>query len=64
MERIIIESPFRGINQSEQLLFVSYLGKCIRDSIDRGECPFASHRMYPGALDDGSPAERALGIHL
>jgi hypothetical protein len=35
---------------------------CIRDSIDRGESPYASHRIIPGALDDSVPEERDKGI--
>lgn len=34
----------------------------MRDSLKRGEAPFASHRLYPGILDDDVPAERRLGI--
>lgn len=34
----------------------------MRDCFIRGEAPFASHLLYPGALDDADPSERALGI--
>lgn len=40
----------------------AYLRACLRDSIFRGEVPFASHGLYPGALDDTDPFERKLGI--
>lgn len=39
-----------------------YLDACLRDSLRRGEAPFASHRMYTSALDDSKPEERELGI--
>lgn len=36
----------------------------MRDSLMRGESPFASHLLYTqlGVLDDGDPDERTLGI--
>lgn len=36
----------------------------MRDCLDRGEAPFASHGLYtqPGVLDDWDPAEREKGI--
>jgi hypothetical protein len=62
MKRVIIESPYRGANQAERLRNVSYLKRCIRDCIMRGESPYASHGMLPGALDEDKPEERLLGI--
>lgn len=62
MKRVIIESPYAGdIERNRQ-----YLTRCIRDSIDRGEAPFASHGFYtlPGILDDSNPLERELGIAM
>jgi hypothetical protein len=58
MRPIIIESPFRGNTVSN----LHYLNQAVRDSLKRGEAPFASHRIYPHALDDEVEAERALGI--
>lgn len=55
---IIIESPYAGSIETN----LAYLRRCIRDSLLRGEAPFASHQMYPGALDDGIPEERLKGI--
>jgi hypothetical protein len=37
----------------------AYLAECLRDSLLRGEAPFASHAIYTQALDD---TERELGI--
>ena len=52
-----LESPYRGVPRAQE-----YLHACIRDCIDRGETPYASHAIIPGALDDADPHERALGI--
>jgi hypothetical protein len=62
MRLVIIESPFRGRDEAQALLFREYADRCIRDSIERGESPYASHRIIPGALDDSIPAERDKGI--
>lgn len=59
-QRVIIESPFSG----DILENLRYLDECILDSINRGEAPFASHKMYPGALRESIPGERLLGIEL
>lgn len=65
MRRVIIESPYAGnveLNQAQRFLELRYLRACIRDSLLRGEAPFASHAIYtqPGVLDD--PEQRRLGI--
>lgn len=57
---VIIESPYAG--QVERNM--GYLADALRDSIDRGEAPFASHGLYTMALDDNKPTERELGIKL
>jgi hypothetical protein len=56
MRLVILESPFAGDFRRNE----DYLTRCIRDSVLRGEAPFASHRMYPGALSEAT--ERDLGI--
>ncbi len=58
MKLVILESPFEG-GKAENLV---YLTRCIADCIRRGESPYASHKMLPGALDDLRPDERELGI--
>ena len=58
MRKVIIESPYAGdVDRNEK-----YLDRCIKDSLDRGEAPFASHKMYTNALDDNIPNERLSGI--
>jgi hypothetical protein len=57
---VIIESPYAGEVEAN----VAYARRAMRDSLDRGEYPIASHLLYtqPGILDDAIPEERALGI--
>jgi hypothetical protein len=62
MRLIIIESPYRAATAKEKYENLRYLEACIADSIHRGESPYASHRMIPGALNDLIPEERDLGI--
>ena len=59
---VIIESPFAGEVEEN----IKYARQCLRDSILRGEVPFASHLLYTqeGVLDDDDPYERELGINL
>lgn len=58
--RVIIESPYAG----DVLLNMAYLRACMRDSLLRGEAPYASHGLYtqPGVLVDDVPSDRELGI--
>ena len=58
MQRVIIESPYAGDIKRN----LKYLQRCIKDCLDRGEAPFASHLMYTGCLDDTNPDERELGL--
>jgi len=57
---VMIESPLRG----DYELNIAYARACMRDSIARGEAPFAMHLLYAqdGVLDDRIPEERAKGI--
>lgn len=58
MTPVLIESPFAGNVERNR----RYLRHAMRDSLTRGEACFASHALYPGALDDDVPDERDLGI--
>lgn len=57
--RVIVESPFAGGFSN-----VRYSRRCLRDCLDRGESPFASHLLYTQkeVLDDKIPDERRKGI--
>lgn len=60
MRLIIIESPYAGDVERN----VEYARRCVRDSLQRGEAPIASHLLYTqrGILNDAIPDERQLGI--
>ena len=58
MRRVIIESPYGGDVERN----VRYARAAVRDSLARGEAPYASHLFYPQVLDDTDPKERELGI--
>lgn len=62
--RVVIESPYAGDTEEAIERNVTYLRRCLRDSLQRGEAPFASHGLYTqrGVLNDRDRSERALGI--
>ena len=58
MKRVIIESPYAGDIDNN----VSYARLCLKDSLMRGEAPFASHLLHTQVLDDTIKEEREMGI--
>lgn len=64
MNRVVIESPYASDTIQGRKDNITYLRRCLRDSLMRGEAPFASHAIYTqyGVLDDEFADERALGI--
>lgn len=68
MKRVVIESPYSsGTVVSIPAVVarnVRYLRACMRDSVLRGESPYASHGLLTqeGVLDDTIPEERTRGI--
>jgi len=59
---VIIESPYATQAASTQAEHLVYLRRCLRDSYDAGEHPFASHALYPFFLSDSDRQERHDGI--
>lgn len=57
---VIIESPYAGDIEAN----TAYARAAMRDSLERGEYPIASHLLYPqpGILDEDKPEEREWGI--
>ena len=53
-----IESPLAG----DRVRNVAYALAALRDSIDRGEAPFAGHLLYTHILDDALPEQREIGM--
>jgi len=65
---VVLESPYAGrehpsarLVKMDAWLNRSYLRDCMRDSLARGEAPFASHMMYVKVLKDSVETERRLG---
>jgi hypothetical protein len=61
---VVIESPYGDDDPIEVLMNQVYLRACLRDSLARGEAPFASHGLYAlrGVLDDNDPEQRGRGM--
>lgn len=61
MKLVIIESPYAGDVEAN----LTYARRAMRDCIERGEAPYASHLLYtqPGVLDDTIPYQRRVGIN-
>jgi hypothetical protein len=57
---VVIESPFAG----DIDMNINYARACMRDSLNRGEAPYAMHLLYTqeGILSDDIPEERNWGI--
>lgn len=60
MKLVVIESPLAGDVERNR----RYAKAAMRDSLARGEAPYASHLLYDqrGILDDLIPAEREQGM--
>jgi hypothetical protein len=78
MRRVAIESPCKGrvprfiprlfaplVERVGRQINHIYAVRCMRDALQRGEAPYASHVLFDGAgvLDDSDPVQRALGIN-
>lgn len=65
---VILESPFAGVGDTPYRKMISHQGNllyaraALADSLSHGEAPFASHLLYPQALDDSDPKQRKTGI--
>lgn len=61
---VVVESPYRAEDLQELEANDAYALDAMRDCIDRGEVPFASHQLYPAVLDEWDAAGRELGLYL
>ncbi|MDN5819127.1 MAG: hypothetical protein L0H36_01145 [bacterium] len=61
-EQVQFESPFGAETAEDVLRNVAYAYIGMRDSLLRGEAPFASHLLYTQMLDDQDKLEREIGI--
>ena len=65
MEKFVdIETPYMNSSHEGIIKNIRYARACVRDSLLRGEIPFASHLFYTqtGILDDNVSDEREKGI--
>jgi len=62
VRRVILESPYAANDKHTIEEHIAYARRALLDSLRRNEAPLASHLIYTQALDDGVPAERALGL--
>ena len=64
MKLVIVESPFRGNENYHQHEHERYARLALRDCLEHGESPFASHLLYtqPEVLDDQDIQQRAQGM--
>jgi hypothetical protein len=77
MRLVTVESPLRGKVPSWVPLWAAaaaerlvrqrnrrYAKQCMRDSLARGEAPYASHLLFDQSrlLDDADPKQRAIGM--
>jgi len=60
--RVQIESPYKGDTPDKLQVNIEYAKKCLLDSLNRNEAPFASHLLYTQVLDDNKAQERKLWI--
>ena len=60
MHLVILESPYAG----QILRNTTYMRRCLRDSLDRGESPIAFHGLYtqPNVLNNFIEEERKRAI--
>jgi len=58
VKRVLILSPFKGDIAAN----VEYAWRCVIDSMQRGEAPWASHLFYTQIMNDSNPAQRSLGF--
>jgi len=60
MPLVLVETPYAGDVEKN----IRFARACMRDSLERGEAPFAMHLLYTqaGILDDDIPEQRKLGI--
>lgn len=58
---VIIESPYAASERYSVVENMAYLDRCILDCLERGETPYASHKMLTTSHDD--PVGRTLGIN-
>ena len=62
MKLVMIETPLRASGERTMEMNLEYARKCMKDSLSRGEAPFAMHLLYTQVLDDLKCNEREQGL--
>lgn len=62
--RVLVESPYNSPTAQGLVENRNYLIRAMRDCMDRGETPFASHLLYTQILNDRDKNARVLGLAL
>lgn len=70
MKLVVIESPYGTLPDGSRCSMdqiaenVVYAKACVRDCLNRGESPYASHLFFTqeGLLDDHDPTQRRRGM--
>jgi len=62
--RVVIETPFRAVDNSTKKMYTAYARRAVMDSLARGESPIAFHQWFTKFLDDASEAQRETSIML
>lgn len=61
-ELVVIESPYSNSNRRTVEENTQYALMAMKDSLERGEAPLASHLLYTRVLDDNKSKERSMGM--
>lgn len=62
MLRVAVLSPLGACTRAGLEDHVAYARVALRDSLSRGEAPWASHLLYPQVLDDMQADQRGWGM--
>lgn len=62
MKLVMIETPLMAKGERTMEMNLDYARRCMKDSLSRGEAPFAMHLLYTQVLDDTILEERKQGI--
>lgn len=62
MKCVMIETPLMARGERTMEDNLKYAKECMKDSVKKGEAPFAMHVLYTQVLDDNKYEERWQGI--
>lgn len=62
MKLVMIETPLMAKGERTMEMNLDYARRCMKDSLEKGEAPFAMHLLYTQVLDDTILEERKQGM--